>query len=48
MRAVSGGRLQEAVVLSHGILELTDGIERRAVVLKAADVPHAKAAIDYV
>lgn len=40
--------LQEAVVLSHGILELTDGIERRAVVLKAVDVQHAKAAIDYL
>lgn len=40
--------LQEAVELSKGIIELTDSIELRAVVLNAADVEVAKAVIGYV
>lgn len=40
--------LQMAEQVSGGIVQLTDSIERRAVVLQAADVHRAKAAINYV
>jgi hypothetical protein len=40
--------LQEAAPLSAGTIELTDSIERRAVVLNAADISQAKAAIQYI
>jgi hypothetical protein len=40
--------LQSAERLSVGTIELADSIERRAVVLNAPDVLHAKAAINYV
>lgn len=40
--------LQAAAQVSGGVVQLTDSIERRAVVLQAADVQSAKAAIKYV